>query len=147
MGDRAVPYRHPQTLKLCVADITEGKEAWRRLFATRRDVGEAQRGPSFQPSLRPGFPILPATDCVVLASSPEAAETAATAPTSSPGQREAPDAGSLAPPVSGGAGWPRPLALLESLPSAVDPRELYKVQCSGSLPFFWEAGTGLLNPG
>lgn len=72
-------------------------------------MGEAQRGPSFQPSLRPGFPILPATDCVVLASSPEAAETSPLLQLRVQGKEKHQTLEVSLPPVSRGAGWPRPL--------------------------------------
>lgn len=66
--------------------------------------GEAQRGPSFQPSLRPGFLILPATDCVVLASSPEAAETSQLLQLRVQGKEKHQTLEVSLPHVSGGAG-------------------------------------------
>ena len=91
--------------------------------------GEAQRGPGFQPLFRPGFPILPATDCVVLASSPEAAETSPLLQLRVQGKEKHQTLEVSLPPVSGGASWPRPLPCalqspfsgwrMESLPSVV----------------------------
>lgn len=78
--DRAVPYRHSQNLKAWSGWHhwwEEGREVdpWGD-FCHREGIrGKSHVGPCFQPLLRPGFLILPPTDCVVLASSPEATET------------------------------------------------------------------------
>lgn len=73
------PTATPRTLKLGVADIIgerkAGRGALRRLLPQGGDSRKDPDRHCFQALLRPGFPMLPSTDCVVLAPSPDAAET------------------------------------------------------------------------
>ena len=136
------PTATPRTLKLGVADIIGERKAGRleEALATGRGCGERPR----RAKLRPGFPILPPTDCVVLASSPEAAGTSQLIQLRVQGKEKHQMLEVSLPRVSGRAGSPCPgLSLvswwrIKSLSSVVwgsCPSEVVeKAPCSASFP-------------
>ena len=124
--------------------------------------GEVGRGPE-GPASNPRLGRLPGPACRRLCGSSESSggrRGVTTAPTSGPGQREAPDAGNLAASREWGSrlSTPLPCALqppvsrwrMAPLPSVVlgpcHPRECIKFSVRVPSPFFGEAGSGLLTP-